>query len=313
MSGPVTDADAPAAAAVDHDTAEDGLEILDSREAKVGNLQVRRALPRRTHRTVGAWCFADHAGPVSVDAAQRVDIGPHPHMGLQTVTWLVAGELVHRDSLGSEQEIRPGQLNLMTAGQGVAHAEETAGGYEGLFHGIQLWVAQPDETRHGDPAFEHHAELPQLELDGATATVFVGDLGAAVSPARRDTQHVGAELAVRGGRATLPVRRDYEHALIVLDGKVSVDGRMLEPGHLGYLGLDRDEVVIGSADPATVILLGGVPFPEPIFMWWNFVGRSQNEMDAAYAGWQEADNRFGAVHSELARVPAPRPQWSRQP
>ena len=190
MSGPVTDADAPASAGVDHDTTEAGLEILDSREAQVGNLRVRRALPRRAHRTVGAWCFADHAGPVSVDAAQRVDIGPHPHMGLQTVTWLLAGELVHSDSLGSEQSIRPRQLNLMTAGNGVAHAEETADGYQGLFHAIQLWVAQPDGTRHGDPAFEHHGELPQLDLDNAVATVFVGDLGAVDSPARRDTDHI---------------------------------------------------------------------------------------------------------------------------
>lgn len=312
MSGPVTEADAPASAEIDHDTTEDGVEILDSREAQVGSLRVRRALPRRAHRTVGAWCFADHAGPVSVDEAQRVDIGPHPHMGLQTVTWLLAGELVHRDSLGSEQAIRPGQLNLMTAANGVAHAEETFSGYRGVFHGIQLWVAQPNETRHGEAAFEHHGDLPRLALDGGDATVIVGDFGDATSPARRDTDHTGVELVLRPGRTTVPLRRDYEYAVIVFDGAVTVHGHIVEPGHLGYLGLDRDETAFDTTEPTRAILLGGVPFPEPIFMWWNFVGRSKEEMDAALADWQAADERFGTVESTLARIPAPRPQWAGQ-
>ena len=309
MSGPVTEADAPATAAVDHATTEDGIEILDSREAQVGAIHVRRALPRRAHRTVRAWCFADHAGPLSVTDAQRVDIGPHPHMGLQPVTWLLAGELPHRDSLGSEQAIRPGQLNLMTAGRGVAHAEETVAGYRGEFHGIQLWVAQPNETRHGEAAFEHHADLPNVELGAADATVIVGDFADASSPARRDTQHTGVELTLRPGRTTVPLRVDYECALIVFEGALAVDERVLGPGHLGYLGLDRDELAVDVREPTRAILLGGVPFPEPIFMWWNFVGRSADEMDTAYTDWQAADARFGEVHSELARVPAPRPQW----
>jgi quercetin 2,3-dioxygenase len=310
MSGPVTEADAPANVAVDRETIDNGVEILDSRETQVGSLRVRRALPRRAHRTVGAWCFADHAGPVSVDDAQRVDIGPHPHMGLQTVTWLLAGELVHRDSLGSEQKIRPGQLNLMTAGSGVAHAEQTVGGFRGQFHGIQLWVAQPDETRNGEAAFEHHADLPEVELDGADATVLVGGLADATSPARRDTAHVGVDLSVRAGRTTVPLRPLYEHALIVLDGALSVDGLVLEPGHLAYLGMNRDEIAIEATAPTRAMLLGGVPFPEPILMWWNFVARARDEMDAAYEQWNAAAPRFGEVRSELARIPAPPPQWA---
>ena len=248
MSGPVTEADAPADADSNHHIATDGVEVLDSRETRVGNLAVRRALPKRGHRTVGAWCFADHAGPVSVTESEKVDIGPHPHMGLQTVTWLLAGELVHRDSLGSEQEIRPGQLNLMTAGNGVAHAEETNGGYRGEFHGIQLWVAQPEATRHGEPAFEHHGELPKIELDGGVATVFVGELEEAASLARRDTDHVGVELALRPGRTVVPVRPDYEHALIVLEGSLDLGATHVEPGHLAYLGMGRDEVAVGTTD-----------------------------------------------------------------
>jgi quercetin 2,3-dioxygenase len=153
--------------------------VTPSREAKVGGLRVRRALPRRERRTVGAWCFVDHMGPAPVSNTETFDVAPHPHMGLQTVTWLLAGEVVHRDSLGSEQVIRPGQLNLMTAGHGVSHSEEHTGAYRGDLHGVQLWVAQPEFSRHGPPEFEHHAELPRVDLGpGSVATVLVGELEA---------------------------------------------------------------------------------------------------------------------------------------
>ncbi len=162
------------------------MDVIDSRDETVGRIRVRRALPRTGRRTIGAWCFADHMGPVDVTEEHGLDIGPHPHTGLQTVTWLVAGQVLHRDSLGSEQLIAPGQLNLMTAGRGVAHAEEATGAYRGPLHGIQLWIAQPEATRHGAAAFEHHASLPQAEVGAATATVLVGELGGARSPARHD-------------------------------------------------------------------------------------------------------------------------------
>ena len=142
----------------------DDIEISDSRTAEVGGLELRRSLPQRARRTIGAWCFADHYGPVTMTDERSMSIGPHPHIGLHTVTWLFAGEMVHTDSIGSEQLIRPGQLNLMTAGRGIAHAEETPATYRGTTHGLQLWVAQPESTRHGDPAFEHHAELPEMSF-----------------------------------------------------------------------------------------------------------------------------------------------------
>jgi redox-sensitive bicupin YhaK (pirin superfamily) len=281
------------------------VEITESRTADVGGHLVRRALPYRARRTVGAWCFADHMGPLSVDEGDSMSIGPHPHMGLQTVTWLVAGELLHRDSLGSEQPIRPGQLNLMTAGRGISHAEESTGRYRGDMHGIQLWVAQPELTRDGDADFEHHSELPQLEIDDATATVLVGELDSAASSARRDTDHVGVDLQLRAGRVVLPARRDYEHAIVVLDGAVTVDSETVTPGHLAYLGLGRDELVLTAADPTRVLLLGGVPFESPIQMWWNFVARSRDELDAARADWNSGAERFGDTGSRLSRIPAP--------
>ena len=278
------------------------MELLPSTVAQVGAVQVRRALPRRAHRTVGAWCFADHMGPVSVTGPGQVDIGPHPHMGLQTVTWLVAGELLHRDSLGSEQLIRPGQLNLMTAGHGIAHAEESTGSYRGSFHGMQLWVAQPEVTRHDAPAFEHHAELPEVEVGDATATVLVGVFAGATSPARRDTDHVGVELVLRPGITTLPLEPSFEHALVVFDGTVAVEGREVGPGTLAYVG-HLDELTLTG--PARVMLLGGVPFESEIAMWWNFVGRTRDELRTAREQWQDDDGRFGTVASGLPRIAAP--------
>ena len=309
MSGPVGQADA--APVEDHGTpTPPTVELFASRASRVGDLDVRRALPRRGHRTVGAWCFADHMGPASVTEDRGVDIGPHPHIGLQTVTWLVAGEILHRDSLGSEQVVRAGQLNLMTAGAGVAHAEEATGRYRGELHGIQLWVAQPEGTRHGPPAFEHHPELPVVELDGGTATVVVGDFAATASPARRDTDHVGVDLALRPGRTTAPLRADQEHALVVLDGAVEVEGVVVEPGHLAYLGTDRDELVVEAREGTRAMLLGGVPFPDEILMWWNYVARTADEIEAANDAWNAGDDRFGVVRSPLARIPGPTtPSW----
>ncbi len=190
MSGPATTDDVPPVPLVPAGSAGPVVEVEPGRLATVGSLPVRRVLPHRTRRTVGAWCFADHVGPVLTQGVGALGIGPHPHMGLQTVTWLVSGELLHLDSLGSEQLIRPGQLNLMTAGHGVAHAEEDPGRATEL-HAVQLWVAQPESTRDGAPAFEHHGELPRFGLDGGDATVLIGEFGGLTSPARRDTDHMG--------------------------------------------------------------------------------------------------------------------------
>lgn len=309
MSGPVAVEDAAVDAECGVAPEELTLEITPSREAQIDGQTVRRALPRRGRRTVGAWCFADHIGPSRVDIGPGLGIGPHPHIGLQTVTWLLEGEILHRDSLGYEQPIRPGQLNLMTAGNGVSHAEETPLNAPPDLHGIQLWVAQPDRTRHGEPAFEHHAELPMVEFDGALATVMVGDFGGVTSPARRDTDHVGVDLAIRPGSTLLPLRPDYEYAIVVLEGGVELDGQAIVPGNLAYLGEYRRELPLRATEATRLILLGGVPFESPILMWWNFVGRTREEIDAATESWERDDGRFGRVASELERIPAAPTPW----
>ncbi len=307
MSGPITDQDAAPRAEPCHPDPPE-VEVTDSRTATVGGIQVRRALPRRARRTVGAWCFVDHMGPTDVTEDEGVDVGPHPHMGLQTVTWLLDGEILHRDSLGSEQVIRPGELNLMTAGAGIAHSEEHTGTYRGRLHGVQLWVAQPDATRNGDAAFEHHKDLPKIELRGGDATVLVGEYEGAVSPARRDTDHVGIQVDL-GTRSTTVVamNRDYEYALVVFVGSVSVDGTELVPGHLGYLGRGREECTLVSGPGARALLIGGLPFEEPVLMWWNFVARTRDEMVQAQRDWMSNDPRFGQVDSTLARIPVSAP------
>ena len=287
------------------------VDVGEGRQTTVGGIPVRRPLPQRARRTVGAWCFVDHFGPVDVpDVSMRV--GPHPHIGLQTVTWVLEGEVVHHDSLGSEQLIKPGQLNLMTAGRGVAHAEETPAGATGVLHGLQLWVAQPEATRHGPAAFEHHAALPEAEVGGAVATVLVGELAGARSPARSDTPLVGADLTV-AGPATLPLDPAFEHGLL-LDAPLALDGQPLASGTFAYLAPGRHEVGLAPATaggPARALLIGGRPFEEPIVMWWNFVARNQDEMAEARAAWEAGDDRFGPVETGLGRIPAPPPLWDR--
>src|SRR5215207_8814207 len=222
MSGPVATIDAVPADAAAGLVEPACLEVGDSRESTVGSVRVRWALPRRHRRTVGTWCFADHMGPVRVTETSGLDIGPHPHTGLHTVTWLLAGEVLHRDSLGTEQLIAPGQLNLMTAGRGVSHSEESASGYQGRLHGVQLWVAQPDRTRFGEPAFAHHPELPRVEPDRSTVTVLAGSFAGATSPARQDSPLVGVDAILRRGTSTWPLRRDFEYGLVVLEGAAAV-------------------------------------------------------------------------------------------
>jgi hypothetical protein len=288
------------------------IELTPSHEALVGDIIVRRALPRAGRRTVGAWCFADHMGPVAVTGEHGLDVGPHPHMGLQTATWLIEGEALHRDSLGTEQLLAPGQLNLMTAGHGIAHSEEATSHFTGQLQGIQLWIALPEATRSGPPAFEHHATLPRLDLGGAEALLFMGDLEGQVSPARHDTPLFGADLSIHAA-VEIPLRPDFEHALIALEGAARIDGVVLEPGHLGYLGAGRDQLDLDSVGSTRAILMGGEPFGETVAMWWNFVGRSRHEFIDAYRSWADDDGRFGTVASTLPRIETtpPRPDGAR--
>jgi quercetin 2,3-dioxygenase len=282
-----------------------GLELTEAREAHVGDVSVRRLLPLRLRRSVGAWCFIDHYGPMSVDGVTGMRVPPHPHIGLQTVTWLISGNVLHGDSLGSEQMIRPGQLNLMTAGRGIAHAEQSPAEHDPSLHGVQLWVALPDASRHAEPAFSHHAQLPAAGVGGFDVTVFIGSLGGLRSPAVTFSEIVGAELeAVRDSSGAIPLAAAHEHVVFVATGSAGVEGTALRPGQLLYLPPGRDRVCVCAPAGSRLLLLGGVPLGERLLMWWNFVARTPEEIEAAVAGWR--DGRFGTV-ADYDGEPLPAP------
>jgi redox-sensitive bicupin YhaK (pirin superfamily) len=191
----------------------------------------------------------------------------------------------------------------MSAGRGVAHAEEHPAGRTGRVHGVQLWVAQPEATRHGEPAFQHLASLPQVEVgDGVVATVLVGALEGAASAARVDTPLLGTDVVVAGS-AVLPLDVAFEHAVVVVEGTVAVDGTPVSPGVLAALAVGRDELHVAGS--GRILLLGGVPLGEQLLMWWNFVARTPDEVDEARRDWEAGHDRFGVVDSRLARIPAP--------
>ncbi|MEV4100960.1 pirin family protein [Nonomuraea sp. NPDC049649] len=273
---------------------DEGVEVLEGRAVPLGGpraMTVTRTLPHVHRRMIGAWCFVDAYGPEQAE----MRVAPHPHTGLQTVSWLVAGEVLHRDSLGSLQVIRPGGLNLMTAGRGISHSEESR---LGLLHGVQLWVALPDGHRQVAPSFEHHAELPVLSGPGFAATVFLGGLGGVRSPATAYSPLAGAEVAVDGD-AELPLDPAFEHGVLLLDGEVSP----LPAGPLRYLPPGRDRLRLSGH--GRVLLIGGEPFAEEIVMWWNFVGRDHDEIAAFRKEWMEGDG-FGTVRGyDGEPLPAP--------
>lgn len=279
---------------------------IEARPSDVGGIVLRRAVPSRALRTVGAWCFLDHAGPARFGPGQGMHVGPHPHIGLQTFTWMIEGELLHRDSLGSEQVIRSAQVNLMTAGRGIVHSEDQVG-EGGALHAAQMWIALPDAERGRAPAFQHYPELPRVERDGVAVTLLVGQALGERSPVQVFTPLVGLDLATRrAARTTLPLAPGFEHAVLVLRGSATVAGEALQPGTLLDLGRGRGSVAIELAADSQLLLLGGEPFGPPPLLWWNFVARTQEEIEQALADWNSGSARFGAVPGAgAARLVAP--------
>ena len=298
------------------------LEVLTPREVPLGGLRamrVRRTLPQRHRSLIGAWCFVDHYGPDEVDQTGGMVVAPHPHTGLQTVSWLFDGEIEHRDSAGNHALVRPGELNLMTAGRGISHAEVSAPDTTTL-HGAQLWVALPEAARNGDPAFEHFAPSP-VRGPGWEARVFLGSLLGATSPVKTHTPLLGAEVMLATG-ATLELEVDatFEHGVLLDVGAVDVDGQELKPSELLFMPPGSSTITVTAVDEARVLVLGGPPFGEPIVMWWNFIGRNHEEIVRFREDWatqiapagslvasgrEVTDGRFGIVDHDLPPIPAP--------
>jgi redox-sensitive bicupin YhaK (pirin superfamily) len=254
---------------------------------------------------VGPWCFLDRYGPVGFTADKPMDVGSHPHMGLQTVSWLTEGEIVHNDSLGSEAVMRAGQLNLMTSGHGIAHSEETPKRNSGRLSGVQLWVALPDEQRNIPASFDHYASVPELNFSSGNVILIAGQMGAGRSPAKTFSPIVAADIALHDVETVaLPLEPAFEHAIFVLSGDAALDGQPLAGETLHYLAPGRDELHL-KGNPARLLLIGGEPFRETILMWWNFVARTAEEIDEARRDWA-ARRRFGEVTNYRgARIDAP--------
>ncbi|UGQ09947.1 pirin family protein [Yinghuangia sp. ASG 101] len=282
-------------------------ELIPGREAHIGGSSaVRRVLPTLGRRMVGPWCFLDHYGPDDISARDGMQVAPHPHIGLQTVSWLREGEILHRDSVGSLATVLPGSLGLMTSGRGIAHSEESPVPHPAMLHGVQLWVALPDADRDTDPCFDLHTELPTFEARGLRGTVIMGEVDGSASPGRAYSPIAGAELALDADAdVRLPLERDFEYAVVATGPGAVVDDVPLPVGSLLYLGCGRDDLRVRTDSASDLILVGGEPFAEKIVMWWNFVGRSHDEIVRARAQWQ-AEERFGEVHGYHApRLAAP--------
>jgi redox-sensitive bicupin YhaK (pirin superfamily) len=269
------------------------IDAIPGREMHLGSLKIWRALPVRDRRLIGPWCFLDRYGPLTFTDGQPMDVAEHPHIGIQTVSWLLAGEVLHLDSLGYEATARPGAVNVMTSGRGIAHAEVTPRENRGQLNGVQLWVALPQASRNIEPAFQHIAEVPRYETGGAVAQVFAGTLGDVTSPAPHFSKIVGSDLRIEND-AVIPLDASFEHGLFMLEGEAQLEGQTLTPNVLYYLGLGRAQVALTTQRSARFLLLGGPPFGEHVLMWWNFVARTPEEIAAARDDWQSR-RRFGEV------------------
>jgi redox-sensitive bicupin YhaK (pirin superfamily) len=288
------------------------IEILPARDVPLGGpraMRVRRTLPQRQRSLVGAWCFADHYGPEDVRSRPGMDVAPHPHTGLQTVSWLFAGEIEHRDSAGVHAMVRPGELNLMTAGSGICHSEVSTPATS-ILHGVQLWVALPDAVRDTARGFDHYAPEP-VSYSGATVTVFLGSLAGVRSPVRTFTALLGAQLDLPPAVSVeLAIDPAFEHAVLLDQGALEVAGTAVAVGELAYQGSGETLLALRNTgtEPVRAVLLGGEPFTEELLMWWNFVGRTHEEIVEYRQQWQAESARFGAVQGyrgPVDRLPAP--------
>jgi redox-sensitive bicupin YhaK (pirin superfamily) len=287
-------------------------QILETRSVKLNtrvNIEVRRTIPNRKLRSIGAFCFVDYFGPT--DQTEAMVVAAHPHTGLQTVTWLFEGEVEHRDSIGSVQVIKPGQLNLMTAGKGISHSELSKK-TEGRLHGIQLWVALEDKDRFTSPSFEHVNENQELAKEGMKLKVFMGELMGISSPAKLYSKLVAAEIELQPGEHELDVNPEFEHGLLLVEGDYESEGEKVQEAELVYFETGQSKIKISVKTKTKLVLIGGEPFKERLVMWWNFIARSHAEIEEMRVMWNDQENRekgqdnFGVFEDEVGGwIPAP--------
>lgn len=287
------------------------IERIAARAAELGEgLVIHRSLPTRQRRMVGAWCFLDHIGPVAFAPEQGMHVGAHPHTSLQTFTWMIEGEILHRDSLGSEQVIRPGQVNLMTAGRGIVHTEDSLSS-GGRVHAAQLWIALPSRFADCEPAFDHYPDLPVWSREGCHLTLLAGTHEGRTAPTRLYSPLMGLDIhSPLASSLSVPLNPSFEYGILPLEGRVTIDGEAFGPDELAYLGMHRQDIRIAFEPGCRALVLGGEPFGETIVMWWNFVGFSRQAIAQAQREWEGQGPRFGPVKSgENRRLRAPTLPW----
>jgi redox-sensitive bicupin YhaK (pirin superfamily) len=290
-------------------SAADAIEtVIVPRARDLGDFEVRRALPSAQRQMVGPFIFFDQFGPVLLKAGKGMDVRPHPHIGLSTVSWLFDGVIQHKDSLGFDQPIKPGELNWMTAGKGIVHSERSPAPdrlRERQLYGIQSWVALPRQHEHTSPGFEHVGDhdLPVLSDATRSLRVIAGSMFGAKSPVKTHSDLFYADVTLQpGGRLPLPVEHE-ERAIYIADGSVEVAGDIFEAGRL-LVFHHKDPIVISTAQGARFMMLGGEPMDGPRYIWWNFVSSSREMIDAAKDDWARA--RFAIVPGdEKEFIPLP--------
>jgi redox-sensitive bicupin YhaK (pirin superfamily) len=283
-------------------------QVIVPRSVDLGDFAVRRALPSARTRMVGPFIFFDHFGPAEFRAGAGIDVRPHPHIGLATVTYLFDGEIMHRDSLGTAVAIRPGEVNWMTAGRGIVHSERTGAELRATgspIHGLQMWVALPAAKEETDAAFAHHAttEFPMVQENGKTVRVVVGSLYGTSSPVPTLHETMFGDIHLKAG-TTLPIDADHEErAVYVSDGTIEISGDRFEAGRL-LVFKPGDKITLTAASDAHVVLLGGAPMDGPRHIWWNFVSSRKERIEQAKAEWKAG--RFGKVPGdEIEFIPLP--------
>lgn len=285
------------------------LERVSPHRTDVGGIQVNRVLPRRQRRLIGAWCFLDHIGPVS-DSGIGLHVGAHPHIGLQTFTWMMEGEILHRDSLGTEQVARPGQVNLMTAGRGIVHTEDSITGLRRL-HAAQLWIALPQEHADTEPRFDHYPNLPRWREQNLDMTLLIGGYGMRAAPTKAFSPLVGMDLQVlQAGKVDLELRPEFEYGLLPLHGDWNIEGEVFAENDLAYLGSGRERLTVQTPTDGRALLVGGTPMSHEVLIWWNFVGASRTAIIQAQRDWEADDKiRFPDVPGATERLMPPPIPW----
>ena len=281
--------------------------VIVPRPRDLGGFEVRRVLPSGQRRSVGPFVFFDQMGPAELAPGSGIDVRPHPHIGLATVTYLFAGTIVHRDSLGSVQSIEPGAVNWMTAGRGIVHSERSDNDLRKerqKLYGIQIWVALPKQHEETEPDFTHYAAelLPQIEGEGKTVRVIAGSLFGKASPVKSFSKLFYAEAVCRLGASLLLDKEHEERGIYLLEGTVEIAGQTFEAGRLLVFS-SGDEVTVKATSASRLLLLGGEPLDGPRHVWWNFVSSSRERIEQAKADWR--GGRFAPMPGDFDFIPLP--------